>query len=119
MPAHSIRQNPPTCSLVSANGPSESISWRRRTRTALPSAGGRKPPPPHSTPRDSIRSLHPPQPSSACAAALSSPRISNRYRTYPPYQTEPNRYDECPGRKSPLPALLLTACLLIAPRIAC
>src|SRR5437764_1184608 len=87
MSAHSIRQNPPTCSLVSAQGPSESSSWRRRTRTARPSAGGRRPPPPCSTPRSSIRSLHPKQPSSACAAALSSPRISSRYRISPPYQT--------------------------------
>src|SRR5437763_3644784 len=113
MSEHSIRQNPPTCSLVSAKGPSDSSSWRRRTRTALPSAGGRRPPPPHSTPRDSIRSLHPSQPSSACTAAPSSPRIKSRNRTAPPYRTALNRYDEHPGRKSPLPALLLTACLLI------
>src|SRR5207244_592794 len=31
----------------------------------------------------------------------------------------PHCYDESPGLQSPLPALLLTACLRIAPRIAC
>ncbi|WP_405086248.1 sporulation protein [Microbispora sp. NBC_01389] len=51
-----------------------------------------------STPRSSIVSDHPPQPSSACSAADSSPQISSTYFIGPPLPSLPScPYDERDG----------------------
>src|SRR4051794_13857612 len=82
---HSIRSNPPTCSLVSANGPSDSTTSPARTCTVVASLTGRSRDPNCRTPRASISSTHAVgEPSGSLTSIDSSTQTSIMYRTATP-----------------------------------